>query len=314
MKTHLQNLFLLPALTAGFGLAFAGHLSAQTFTILYSFSATSGSGVNSDGHGPFGGLLLSGNTLYGTARYGGTLGAGTVYAINTDGTGFRTLHSFDGGSGGALPNAALALSSDTLYGTTCDCGGNGGANGTVFSVKTNGTSFRVLHRFSANPYGTNKDGAYPTSALALSGNIVYGTAQEGGPFNNAGGVGNGTVFRLNLDGTGFTTIYAFTAVTNGALPYAGPIVSGDTLYGTASGGPFGGGTVFAVKTNGTGYTNLHSFISGSNCCPAGGLLLSGGTLYGTTSSTVFGVKTDGTGFRTLHTFTAISDGTDLNGA
>ena len=39
-------------------------------------------------------LILSGNTLYGTASSGGSSGDGTVFAVNTDGTGFTTLHSF----------------------------------------------------------------------------------------------------------------------------------------------------------------------------------------------------------------------------
>ena len=39
------------------------------------------------------GLILSGNTLYGTAR-GGSSGNGTVFAVNTDGTGFTTCVVF----------------------------------------------------------------------------------------------------------------------------------------------------------------------------------------------------------------------------
>ena len=42
----------------------------------------------------FRGLILSGNTLYGTAYYGGSAGNGTVFALNTNGTGFTTLHTF----------------------------------------------------------------------------------------------------------------------------------------------------------------------------------------------------------------------------
>ena len=39
MKTRLKNLFLLPALVAGFGLMLAGQATAQTFTTLHSFTA-----------------------------------------------------------------------------------------------------------------------------------------------------------------------------------------------------------------------------------------------------------------------------------
>src|SRR5437016_9051309 len=94
-------------------------LTAQTFTTLHSF--TSGA-TNSDGANPRAPLVLSGNTLYGTTWAGGSSAAGTVFAINTDGTGFTTLHSFTSrtfgtNSDGAHPTAPLVLSDSTLYGT-----------------------------------------------------------------------------------------------------------------------------------------------------------------------------------------------------
>ena len=112
--------------------------------------------TNSDGAVPYAGLVLSGNTLYGTANSGGTFGNGTVFAVNTDGTGFTNLHSFTAtapvlrlytNSDGANPWAGLILSGNTLYGTAL-CGGSSG-NGTVFAVNTDGTGFTNLHSFTA---------------------------------------------------------------------------------------------------------------------------------------------------------------------
>src|SRR5207245_2162792 len=90
---------------------------------------------------PWTGLILSGNTLYGTTQYGGS-GDGTVFSVNTDGTRFTLLHTFtatshpgfvDGtNSDGASPRAGLILSSNTLYGTAY-VGGSWG-RGTVFSL------------------------------------------------------------------------------------------------------------------------------------------------------------------------------------
>ena len=80
--------------------------------------------AGSDGDYPYAGLILSGNTLYGTTAYGGSSGNGTVFAVNTDGTGFTNLHSFTArsvliytNSDGADPHAGLILSGNTLYGT-----------------------------------------------------------------------------------------------------------------------------------------------------------------------------------------------------
>jgi uncharacterized repeat protein (TIGR03803 family) len=318
MKTYIINLFLLPALIAGLGLIPAGRVTAQTFTNLHSFNY-------SDGAYPYAGLILSGNTLYGTAVQGGSSGYGTVFAVNTNGTGFTTLHSFTATSGslytnsdGANPHAGLILSGSTLYGTALQGGSSG--NGTVFAVNTNGTGFTNLHSFLNYP----SDGANPEAGLILSGNTLYGTANRGGSWNA------GTVFAVHTNGTGFTNLYSFFVVSSGASPYAGVILSGNTLYGTASwGGSLGTGTVFAVNTDGTGFTNLHSFTATSSlyphtnsdgAVPYGGLILSGNTLYGTATSggssdngTVFAVHTNGTGFTNLHSFTAFVSGTNSDG-
>src|SRR6185369_524371 len=111
MKTCIKNLFLLPALIAGsLGLILAGRATAQTFTTLYSFQG------GNDGANPYAGLILSGNTLYGMARDGGSSGNGTVFAVNTDGSGFAVLHTFTN-IDGAHPETGLILSGNTLYGT-----------------------------------------------------------------------------------------------------------------------------------------------------------------------------------------------------
>jgi uncharacterized repeat protein (TIGR03803 family) len=335
MKTRIKQFFLLPALMAGLGLIPAGRVTAQTFTNLYSFMTnhanSSGVNTNSDGAYPSAGLILSGNILYGTASGGGTNGNGTVFAVHTDGTGFTILHTFTPvvsgtNSDGANPVAGLLQSGQYLYGTASAGGTNG--NGTVFFVRTDGLYFTNLHSFTAlsAPYyqgGTNSDGAIPRAGLILSGDILYGTAGNGGTN------GNGTVFAVNADGTGFTVLHTFTAYSNytnsdGANPAGGLISSGNTLYGTASGGGSGGdGTVFALNINGTNFTNLYSFTAFSSVYfnnsdganPAGGLVLSGNTLYGTTHSggtndggTVFAITTNGTGFTNLHSFTGGSDG------
>src|SRR5450759_2288652 len=192
MKTRIKNLFLLPALIAGLGLILAGRVTAQTFTTLHSFT------YGSDGAFPYAGLILSGNTLYGTAYDGGSSGNGTVFKVNPDGTGFTNLHSFTAlsnstNSDGAYPEAGLILSGNTLYGTTS--GGGSSGDGTVFAVNTNGTGFTTLHSFT---YGS--DGLWPYAGLILSGNTLYGTTSGGGSSSD------GTVFSLSLPPAQLTII------------------------------------------------------------------------------------------------------------
>jgi uncharacterized repeat protein (TIGR03803 family) len=117
-----------------------------------------------------------------------------VFSVNTDGTGFSTLHSFAGGSDGAKPLAGLILSGNTLYGTAWQGGSSG--NGTVFSVNIDGSGFMTIYSFSAGsgvfPSITNSDGAYPYGGLVLCGNTLFGTASSGGTW------GDGTVFSISL--------------------------------------------------------------------------------------------------------------------
>jgi uncharacterized repeat protein (TIGR03803 family) len=304
---------------SGGGTLFRINTDGSGFTNLHSFSAPGS--TNSDGSGPACGLILSGDTLYGTASGGGSGNAGTVFAINTDGMYFTNLHSFVSGSDGAFPFGELILSSNILYGTTTQ-GGSGNA-GTVFAINTDGAGFTNLHSFaklSALFYnnGTNSEGAYPLAGLILSGNTLYGTANYGGSS------GNGAVFKINTDGTGFTNLHNFTTLSapwndygtnsDGANPSGGLILSGNTLYGAADyGGSSGNGTIFAINASGNGFTNLHNFAAGINSSfpvtnseggdPFGGLLLSGNTIYGTAydggtsgNGTIFALNTNGTDF------------------
>src|SRR5439155_25936266 len=261
MKTTTKNLFLLPVLIAALGFIPAVPATAQTFTTLHSFSASStnasGTHTNSDGANSYAGLTVAGNgsTRYGTASLGGSAGSGTVFAVNADGTGFTVLHSFDGGDG-AIPWAALLLSTNRLYGTTTQ-GGNVG-EGTVFAINTDGTGFTNLHHFSEaleiNGYDVNQDGAYPNAELILLGNTLYGTASKGGSS------GMGTIFALNTDGTGFTNLHSFSNGADGAIPVAALVAGANTLYGTATGGGAGrNGTIFAINPDGSGFTILHAF-------------------------------------------------------
>jgi uncharacterized repeat protein (TIGR03803 family) len=312
MKTEFKHLLMELACTG----LLAMSANAQTFTTLYSFTAyPSGYNTNSDGASP-NALILSGDTLYGTAENGGTYGYGTVFAVNINSMDFTNLYSFTNGTDGASPYAGLILSGDTLYGTAA--GGGSSGNGTLFRVNTNGMGFTNLYSFT-----NGTDGVDPIAGLILSGNTLYGTAYEGGAD------GYGTVFRVNTNGMDFTTLHSFGGGSDGGHPVAGLILSGNTLYGTTPiGGSSGNGTVFAVNTNGMGFTNLYSFTAlidtalfdqtnsdGAN--PQAGLILSGNTLYGTASDggtygagTVFAVNTNGTGFTTLHIF-APSEGANL---
>ena len=287
------------------------YLNGVLFTQAQNIITTLHSFNSSDGAYPFAGLIMSGNMLYGTTTGDNFGNSGTVFAIQTDGTGFTNLHSFNGNDGAYLWGG-LTLSGDTLYGTA-ELGGSTG-NGTVFTAKTNGMDFTNLYGFP-----TENDGFYPRAGVVVSEDTLYGTTSGGGSAELYG-----TVFSVHTDGSGHTNLHSFSATSggvssgnneDGANPNAGVILSGNTLYGTAQfGGQSGFGVVFTVNTDGTGFTNLHSFRGSNNgAYPIAGLITSGNRLYGTTKSggssdngVVFALNTDGTGFTNLHSFTAFS--------
>ena len=280
---------------------------AQTLTTLHAFA----NGL--DGANPWGGLVVAGGTLYGTAYTGGTQASGIIFSVNTNGSNFTDIHDFTSGDDGANPYAGLTLSGNILYGTASTGGSTG--NGTVFALNLDGSNFKTIHGFAGG-----SDGANPWGGVVLSGTTLYGTTK-------AGGAGSGTVFAVNTDGSGFKTLHSFTG-SDGALPIGGLVLAGNVLYGTTQqGGASGNGTVFAVNVNGTGYTNLHSFspTSGNNLVnddganPWAALFWAGNTLFGTAYSggsygfgTVFALNTDGSGFQTLHAFTAPAGPDSIN--
>ena len=305
MKTFVKTFFVLPALLVTLSVVPAGRVAAQAFTTLHNLSISDiiNSYTNQDGEFPQGGLMLSGNLLYGTTEGGGTNGSGTIFAVSTDGMTFTNVHNFSSSTNdGTGPLAGLMQAGNTLYGEA-DGGGTAG-NGAVFAVNTDGTSYTNLHSFTARTgfaagYGTNSDGASPWDGMILSGGKLYGTTQVGGTN------GAGTIFAMNTNGTGFTTLFNFTATSgtggigygvnpDGFFPRGKLLLSGNTLYGTTlAGGTNGYGSIFAVNTDGTGFTSLHAFTAldkstfpytnSDGVAPQSGLIVAGGTLYGTTS-------------------------------
>ncbi len=157
------------------------------------------------------------------------------------------------------------------YGSSCvsgACGCGNGHRGTIFKMQTDGSGFAMLHAFADG----GSDGQQPAySRLALSGNTLYGMTEYGGGNSD---LGKGTIFKINVNGSGYTVLHTFIGGTNdGADPHGGLTVVGDTLYRTTkAGGTSDYGTLFKIGTDGSGFSIQHSF--GAN----------NGTGYGTVYS------------------------------
>ena len=154
------------------------------FLVLHSFDNTA------EGQQAYNALTLVENTLYGTTTSGGNNNSGTLFKINTDGTGFEKLYDFysDGGTDIRSP---LILSGSFLFGTAS----RGGTSdlGTIFRFNKDGSGFVKQHDFSevANGMAPEK--------IVMSGDTIFGYTTGGGVNNN------GTVYRFTIDRTPITS-------------------------------------------------------------------------------------------------------------
>jgi uncharacterized repeat protein (TIGR03803 family) len=231
----------------------------------------------------------------------------------------------------STPAPGIVAGSDgAYYGTTASSSSVTG--GLIYRVTPDGSSVTTLYQMQ------NSQSYAPAAGLMVgSDGLLYGTTTFGAVGTTANTTG--TVYRIKIDGTGFTIVHAFDTWTTsnqssspinveGAYPDSRLIEGSDGfLYGVArAGGPNGTGTVFKLSKDGTSFKVLHAFgaiTSDKNADvttnldgigPIGTLLQGAdGLLYGTTPSgglngrgTIFRIGMDGSGFQLQHTFSSLS--------
>jgi uncharacterized repeat protein (TIGR03803 family) len=111
-----------------------------SFQVLKHFLGTN------DGALPYAGLVFGTNgLLFGTTQRGGDFGRGTLFAIDSFGSGYAVLKSFGGSLSDQGGPYGLTAVNDFLFGVTY-YGGSG--FGTVFCVNHDGSDFRTIRTFS----------------------------------------------------------------------------------------------------------------------------------------------------------------------
>jgi uncharacterized repeat protein (TIGR03803 family) len=229
----------------GCGTVFSLDLSTGAEAVLHSF------GGGTDGSEPVAGLIDVQGKLYGTARAGGTYGAGAIFSIDLKSGTEKVLYSFcpqfgcpDGGD----PETTLIDVNGILYGTTdagannanCTNDNNPAGCGTVFTFDPKTGAETVVYSFCADQYCT--DGQYPEGNLIDIKGTLYGTTYAGGQpagCNNAT-PGCGTVFSLDPNTGAEKVLYSFGTGTgqDGLQPISGLLAVKGAFYRTAL---FGGG-------------------------------------------------------------------------
>ncbi len=111
------------------------------------------------------------------------LGAGLFRPAQADT--FSTLRSFAAAE--TSPAAMIQGQDGAFYGTT-ETGGAGGV-GSVFTMKADGSGYRVLHSFGVVDSQGRLDGAQPVAALLQAADgALYGTTFKGGANRHRHGV------------------------------------------------------------------------------------------------------------------------------
>lgn len=245
--------------------------------------------------------------LWGIMRIGGSLGQGTIYRINGDGSNFTVVHAMGAGSS----QGSLVLHPNgSFYGLTV--AGGGSANGTIFKYDPVGNTYTTLFSFS------NSVGYYPRASLFLAndGNF-YGMTSQGGLSNQ------GTFFQFNPVTISFNNIMNF-GLNNGNLPNGNVVQSGNKIYGmTTNGGssPLAGGVIFSYDIITNQYFVVHNFLFATGYTPFGSLIKgTNGLLYGmafgggaTGNGVIFSLDPSNNNYSVLHDFDGVN-GAAPNGA
>jgi uncharacterized repeat protein (TIGR03803 family) len=269
---------------------------------------------------PFGGIVLSSDgNFYGTTALGGATNNGVLFRVSQNGT-YTVLHEFAGGADGLTPAAPpLEASDGNLYGTTS---GSGTVGPTVYKYSRS-TGYSVLRQFDfsqaqyfvsapiqatdGNLYVTSDSGGASNCGailkLMLSGTLLWsysfpcgasGSTPDGqlmqaidgnfyGTTNGGGTAGNGTVYKVDGEGT-VSILYNFLGLPkDGESPDSGLIQATDgNIYGaTLSGGGAGQGTLFQLTTGGVEEI-LFNFRNKKGEAPFGTPIQhTNGSIYGT---------------------------------
>jgi uncharacterized repeat protein (TIGR03803 family) len=263
---------------------------------------------------PRGNWVYAAGNFYGTSQKGGANGKGSIYRCDPATGQMFLLYSFTGANDGLSPGSGLFESptNGRLYGTNYGGMNNGG---TLFRIDKPGNFFDTLHQFTTLS-GSSPDG----SPIEASDGKIYGTVGAGGA-NGFGGI-----YRINLDGSGYQLLRAFSGTggaTRGKGEACGGLVEGPNgyLYGvTPGGGTNDTGVFFAMSKDGVTYNVFREWPATGLRMPSKRLLLaSDGNFYG--SAAAGGAANRGGLFRIsptgayteLHEFDNSPDGNSLSG-
>jgi uncharacterized repeat protein (TIGR03803 family) len=212
----------------GSGTLYTIGVDGSGYRLLHSFAAKDGDQPHGVLAFDSGGRLLGMTRKDGTPPNGGT-GGGVIFRFDPTSGAYDVLHTFtqgDRSDGDTNDHGFLRLVDGVAYATT-ELGG-AALQGTLFSIREDGSDFTILHSFGA----TDGDGAKPFGSLLLLDGWLYGTTTKGGQ------KGDGTLFRFRIADAAYEVLASFDRKTSGAFPEDDLVASADGrfLYGLTQAG------------------------------------------------------------------------------
>lgn len=212
--------------------------TGTNFKVLHGFSSDFG------GKTPLSSLVQTpSGQLIGTYNFGGALGRGGIFSIESNGTNYQVLYSFSN-EGGQSPTGNLLIDDKYVYGVTAQDGFNLSGASTIFRIKFDGTSYETM--------ANTKSGA---QLISKSDTIFY--TMEYGGLGNFGAI-NSMVIQNKTN----SVVIDFNPI-NGADPNSKLVQhSNGFLYGTTlSGGKFGEGILYRINPKNDTFESLYQFQS-----------------------------------------------------
>ncbi len=248
-------------------------------------------------------LTVYGNMLYGTVNdY--EIQDDILFKINTDGTGYKEL-SFVKDYKLKLGYNSLIISNNLIYGSTHDYSSSNGKQN-LFKVNTDGSGYSVLYSSTENSFDNltlsgntiigvnygkvvkvNIDGSgffdfgiNSDIPVTVDKNIIYGikSANEGT---------EGYIFKVNMDGTGFTKIKSITYPNFGSSPIGCLSIVGNSIYGMDE----NNSGIFKINTDGSGFSQIQTDLKFGEYSTSSELTLIWNELFGFTGGEIFKINT-----------------------
>jgi hypothetical protein len=221
--------------TQAFGSVFRVATNGANFQTLHSFPDVP---LATGGAAPSDTLSLDGTTIIGVTSGGGAYGdgAGTIYRVNTNGTGFQTLHSLDLNNGeGHSPYGGMVRYGDTYYSAT--------AGGKVNVVPSTNDHNGVIFAFTPSTNTGLANIACTLDSLLATNNV--GTAHTV----------IATVTSNNLTRSGALVDFSVTGANAGKKGTATTGISGTASF-TYTGTTAGTDSIRAISLGATGTATM----------------------------------------------------------